>query len=161
MMARLVTLLPEPLSPTMPSVSPSPTPNDTPSTARTGGPSVRNSTCRSRISRSGSGMSLNGLKRVDMASPRTAVRGLITSSVSLVLQSWIEGVAQSVAEEIECEQRHTHRQRGKHEQPPKDFYRRDDLESFVREQPPRDVRRLHAKAEERQERLVKHHSRNR
>ena len=53
-MARFVTLLPLPLSPTRASVRPGATSNDTPSTARTTWPSVRNSTRRSRTSRMGS-----------------------------------------------------------------------------------------------------------
>ncbi len=50
----IVTLLPEPDSPTMPSVSPSETVNDTPSTARTTPSSVRKLTLRLRTSSSGS-----------------------------------------------------------------------------------------------------------
>ena len=49
----MVTLLPEPDSPTMPSVSPSYSVADTPSTARTTPSSVRNDTFRLRISSSG------------------------------------------------------------------------------------------------------------
>src|SRR6476659_1455687 len=49
-----VTLLPEPDSPTMPSTLPARMVNETPSTARTIPSSVRNETCRSRTSRSGS-----------------------------------------------------------------------------------------------------------
>src|ERR1700755_706200 len=48
-----VTLLPEPDSPTMPSVRPSSTENETPSTARTTPSAVRNLTSRSAISRRG------------------------------------------------------------------------------------------------------------
>ena len=50
----MVTLLPEPDSPTMPSVSPSARVRDTPSTAWTVPSSVRNETLRLRTSSSGS-----------------------------------------------------------------------------------------------------------
>ena len=50
----IVTLLPEPDSPTIPSTSPGETENETPSTARTMPSSVRKETCRSLTSRSGS-----------------------------------------------------------------------------------------------------------
>src|SRR5215472_13457077 len=50
----IVTLLPEPDSPTMPSVSPSATVKDTPSTALTTPSSVRKLTLRLRTSSSGS-----------------------------------------------------------------------------------------------------------
>src|SRR5215470_11802493 len=52
----IVTLLPDPDSPTMPRVSPSETVNDTPSTALTTPSSVRKLTRRSRTSSSGSFM---------------------------------------------------------------------------------------------------------
>ncbi len=48
-----VTLLPDPLSPTMPSVSPGPTVKDTPSTARTAPASVRKTVRRSSTSNTG------------------------------------------------------------------------------------------------------------
>ena len=54
----IVTLLPEPDSPTMPSVSPSDTENETPSTARTRPSSVLKLTLRLFTSSSGSLMSL-------------------------------------------------------------------------------------------------------
>jgi hypothetical protein len=50
---RAVTLLPEPLSPTMPSVSPGPTVKETPSTARTAPASVRKTVWRSLTSSTG------------------------------------------------------------------------------------------------------------
>src|SRR5712692_8706426 len=53
MIAMAVTLLPEPDSPTMPTISRGLTVNETPSTARTKPSSVRNETWRSRTSRSG------------------------------------------------------------------------------------------------------------
>src|SRR4051812_50230120 len=51
----IVTLLPEPDSPTIPSTSPWPSVNETPSTARTTPSSVLKETLRSRTSRSGGG----------------------------------------------------------------------------------------------------------
>ena len=60
-----VTLLPEPLSPTSPTVLPRGTSNDTPSTARSSPASVRNDTTRSRTSSSGE-------PRVERAGPRVS-----------------------------------------------------------------------------------------
>ena len=60
----IVTLLPEPDSPTMPSVSPSDTENETPSTARTSPSSVLKLTLRSFTSSSGSLMTLSPKGRV-------------------------------------------------------------------------------------------------
>src|SRR5260370_11019062 len=53
MIAIAVTLLPEPDSPTIPTISPGLTVKETPSTARTTPSSVRNETWRSRTSSSG------------------------------------------------------------------------------------------------------------
>ena len=50
----IVTLLPDPDSPTIPSTSPGETENETPSTAPTLPASVRKVTCKSRTSSSGS-----------------------------------------------------------------------------------------------------------
>src|SRR5215470_13296015 len=62
----IVTLFPDPDSPTIPTTSPSPTVNETPSTARTIPSSVRNETCRSLTSRRGSaGTSRLTLRRAD------------------------------------------------------------------------------------------------
>src|SRR5204862_4287946 len=62
----IVTLFPDPDSPTIPTTSPSPTVNETPSTARTIPSSVRNETWRSLTSRRGSaGISGPNLRRAD------------------------------------------------------------------------------------------------
>src|SRR5579863_4492715 len=53
--ARIVTLFPQPLSPTMPTTSPGKTSKLTPSTARTMPSSMRKDTCRLRTRSSGSG----------------------------------------------------------------------------------------------------------
>src|SRR5205823_878081 len=68
--ASMLTLLPEPDSPTIPSVSPGKTSEVTPSTAWTIPSSVLNSTVRSRIERTGSGTnSLSRIERVSQAVP--------------------------------------------------------------------------------------------
>src|SRR5436309_13896507 len=62
----IVTLFPDPDSPTIPTTSPSPTVNEPPPTARTIPSSVRNETCRSLTSSSGSeGISGPTLRRAD------------------------------------------------------------------------------------------------
>ena len=53
MIARTVADLPQPVSPTTPTVSPVPTENETPLTACTVRRRLRNCTCRSRTSSSG------------------------------------------------------------------------------------------------------------
>src|SRR5215218_6126658 len=69
----------------------------------------------------------------------------------------VERVAQAVAEEVEREERQRHRHAGEDELPGED---RDVLDALLREAPPRRVRRLHAEAEEREERLLQHHRRD-
>src|SRR4051812_12387765 len=65
----------------------------------------------------------------------------------------VEGVAQAVAEEVEGEERQRHRHAGEDELPRKD---RNVLYPFLRETPPRRVRSLHAKPQERKERFLEH-----
>src|ERR1700749_642172 len=65
----------------------------------------------------------------------------------------VEGVAQAVAEEVEGEESQRHRHAGEYQLPREDG---DVLYALLRETPPRRVRRLHAQAEERKERLLKH-----
>src|SRR5690349_2328716 len=61
----IVTLLPEPDSPTIPSTSPWPSVNETPSTARTIPSSVLKDTLRSRTSRRGGAVAVIGSGRPD------------------------------------------------------------------------------------------------
>src|SRR5262249_53649427 len=135
---RFVTLLPLPLSPTMPSVRPGSTSNDTPSTAATTPPSVRNSVRRSRTRR--------------IASPITSSLAR-ASTPSLVPEMRIERVAQSIAQEIETEKRYGERQTREHDHPREE---RHDGGAFVDERAPARLRRLHAEPEERQERFLQH-----
>src|ERR671934_2669489 len=88
----VLTLLPEPDSPTMPSVSPGYRSYDTPSTACTIPSSVLNSTTRSRIERTGSGTD-------------AALCG-------------IEGVAETVADEVDAEDDDDDHQAGEGDEPP-------------------------------------------
>src|SRR5947209_14080381 len=113
----MLTLLPEPDSPTIPSVSPGNTSYVTPSTACTTPSSVLNSTVRSRIERIGSGT--YPLRR-------------------------IERVAQSVADEVDAEHDEHNRKAWERHEPP--VVGRDVL-TVCDQLPERGRRRLDAEAE--------------
>src|SRR5262249_16653866 len=147
---RFVTLLPLPLSPTMPSVRPGSTSNDTPSTAATTPPSVRNSVRRSRTRRIASPItsSLARASTLSLARPSTS---------SFMPEMRIERVAQSVAEEIETEKGKGEGQTRKDEHPREE---RHDGGALVDERAPARLWRLHAEPEERQEGFLQHDGRH-
>src|SRR5438874_9737544 len=95
---RVLTLLPEPDSPTIPSVSPGKTSYEMSSTAWTIPSSVLNSTTRSRIDRTGSGTTGSG---TDSTLRR------------------VESVAQPVADEVDAQHDQHDRQAREHRQPPR------------------------------------------
>src|SRR6266576_150967 len=94
-MERAVTLLPQPLSPTMPSVRPGRTSKLAPSTALVMPSSAKKNVCRSRTLSSGSSVS-NGSDAV-----------------------WVGSITQAVAQEIEGQNDDDHRHGG-HQQPGRD-----------------------------------------
>src|SRR5437870_4692534 len=91
---RKVTLLPEPDSPTTPSVSPGETVNETPSTALTRPSSVSKCTLRSLTSRSGSGTPLRPPALLKWRRPNRAWR-------SSVPHAWIQIGVHDVDEQVE------------------------------------------------------------
>src|ERR1700745_3102517 len=95
----MVTLLPDPDSPTIPSTSPFSSVMSTPSTARTIPPCDGNATDRFSISRSG-------------------IRSPFNSDHALSLELGIERVTQSVAEKVEGQHGYEDRQARKRDDPP-------------------------------------------
>src|SRR5205085_5101010 len=131
MTVRNDTLLPEPDSPTTPSVSPRATEKETPSTAFTRPSSVGKLTCRSLTSRSCSGT----------GSPALRLRALLLR---------VERVAQPVTEEVHTQHDDQDREAREPHEPGRDEHlalRR------VQEVPPRRRRRLDPEPEEREHRL--------
>src|SRR5262245_43864343 len=129
-MERAVTLLPQPLSPTAPSVAPGARSKLTPSTAFT----VPSSWWKYVLS------------------PRTDKRGSARSAAI-----GIRGVPEAVAQEIERHDRHDHRQGGEHE-PGRDRHRLDVL-GLLQQHAPADRGRTQAEAEEGQRGLAHDHGR--
>ena len=125
-----VTDLPQPDSPTMPSVSPRASSNDTPSTARTTPSSVSNWVCRSRTS-------------------RIAFTAAVTSS----RQPRVEPVAQPVAQKVHRQHGDGEERAGNQDGPGRDLEEGAALGDDVA--PARHFRR-HAGAQEAQARLDQH-----
>src|SRR6185503_8943205 len=129
---RHATDFPDPDSPTMPSVSPRSSWNETSLTARTTPCRVWNAVRRPLTSRS--------------ATPLVPGR------------AHVERIAQAVAHEVERKERQRE-ERGGIEQQPRRFLHH--LCALLDEKAPGGHRRLHAEAEEAEERLEQHHRRNR
>src|SRR4051794_40788327 len=125
MIESAVTLLPQPDSPTMPSVSPGETSNDTPSTARVTPSSVKKNVARSRTER----------------------RGVISHPPR---EARVEAVAQAVAEEVHGEHHDGERDAGCEDRPGGAGEKQPRLRDHVA--PGRDLGRR-ARAEEGQRRL--------
>src|SRR5512137_122468 len=128
MTAANVTLLPEPDSPTTPRHSPGRTSRSTPSTAVTTPERVAKRTTRPRIASSGA------------AAP-------FGPGARSVLEAGIEGIAQSLARDVDREHQDQDRQAGKGADPPGVEH---EFASVGHHRTPRGRRRLHAEPEERQ-----------
>src|SRR4051812_10314778 len=123
MMLVAVTDFPHPDSPTMPSVSPSPTSNVTPSTANTTPARVKN-----RVSRSctwSTGLTARKPTKGFSSWPATIfpltladVTALlpVATLLRLVVALWIECVAKTITKERETKHRHADRQNGEQQQ---------------------------------------------
>src|SRR5581483_8576296 len=150
--AIVLTLLPEPDSPTIPSVSPGKTSYEMPSTAWTMPSSVRNSTARSRIDRSGSAaiyaLTLRSAPESAAHFPGAPRNISCTSGTNSPLLR-VERVAQPVADEVDADHDDHEHEAGQHGQPP--FLR--ELLAAGDELAERRRRVGDAEAEEREERL--------
>src|SRR2546426_2824533 len=138
-----VTDLPHPDSPTMPSVSPWSSSNDTPSTARTTPSRVKNCVCRSVTARSCAN-----------APPPEVARSLAT----LELHARVEGIAQPVAHEGKRQQDDGNAECRQQDRP---WRRREHDESIEDHGSPRRGGRADADAQERKRRLGEHRAGNR
>src|SRR5882672_4747606 len=134
--ARMVTLLPQPLSPTTPSTWPGMTSKLVPSTARTSPSSRANETLRSRTESSG-------------------VWSALTASSMAI---GVGGIAQTVAHKVQGEHRDDDHQAGQ-EQPGRKGQGVDVLR-FLQEHAPAAGRRADAEAQERERGLVDDHHRD-
>src|SRR5215831_12396148 len=123
-----VTLFPQPLSPTMPSVLPGITSKVVPSTALVVPSSWKKLVRRSRTERSGTG------------------------SIATILEVRVRGVADTVAHEVEGEHRDNDGEGG-NEQPRRDDQRLDVLR-VLQQHAPADRRRPQSQPEERERRLA-------
>src|SRR5438874_576783 len=141
-----VTDLPQPDSPTRPSVSPASRLKVTPSTARTTPSRVKNCVLRSWTSSS-------GMRRDH--SPPTMRDSLLR--LDLELHPRVEGVPQAVTEEREREHDDRDADRRQEHRPSR---RREHDEALVDHDPPRRCRRLDADAVERKHGLREHRARD-
>src|SRR5215475_9444398 len=148
-----VTDLPEPDSPTMPSVSPLPTWISTCCTALTMPRRVVNSTVRSWTSSSGwavMGDSTRAVRhpKIRKTTPCKVAKGWrgIESGQPLRPPLRIDDVAQAVAEQVETEHRDHQRKTGEQRDPP--FARHHEASAFGDHDAPFRRRRPHAKADE-------------
>src|SRR5262245_45384128 len=145
---RAVTLLPQPLSPTIPRVAPGYRSKLTPSTAFTVPSSCAKYVFRSRTERSGS-------RRVD-----ATVLTLATPPGPLRLSSiGIGGVAQTIAEEVEGHDGDDHWY-GRNHEPWGDGHGLDVL-GLLQQHPPADGRRTQAETQEAERGLADDHGRQR
>src|SRR5580704_15210198 len=135
--AFIVTLLPQPLSPTMPSTCPGMTSKLVPSTARTNPSSSAKDTFRSRTESSGVEVSA-------FTAPSMTVR--------------VGGIAQPVAHEVEGEHGHDDDE-GRGQEPGGERQGLDVLR-LLQEHAPADGRRADAETQERERRLVDDHHRD-
>src|SRR5216684_3580322 len=140
-----VTDFPQPDSPTMPRVSPAPTSNVTPSTARTTPSRVKNCVCRS----------LTSSNDMRAAHPFPKVRQSLVSNLDL--HPRVEGVPQPVSEEREGQHHDADAEGRQQDRPGRS---REDHEPFVDHDAPGRCRRLDADTEERQRRLGEHRARD-
>ena len=109
-MLRIVTLFPQPLSPTSPTISPLRTSRLTPLTARVVPAIERKLTWRSRIS---STLSESGTEFIGL---RSGGQGRYKIEMDQKLEYGVKGVAQPVADEIEGEDGR-HDKEGRRDQP--------------------------------------------
>src|SRR4051794_20314781 len=146
-MASELTLFPDPDSPTMPTVSFSSMSKVSESTARTSPSSVGKLTERSRTESSGPLVA----PFVDSTTRPAGSMGLRSAGTSVALALGIEGVAQTVADEVHCQYREQDHDSGRIQ---KVRLRGPDVALGVGQHvPPRRLRWLHAEAQERQRRL--------
>src|SRR5215468_2526707 len=113
---RHVMLLPEPDSPTRPSVSPSPSAKETPSTARIVPQRVTRCVRRSRTSRTGV---VIARLQMPLQSPAcAALSGVARCAASQLAKLGVEGVAEPVAQKIEGEDDEEDGEAGEERGPP-------------------------------------------
>src|SRR2546425_2898965 len=145
MSERAVTVLPQPDSPTSPSVSPAASSKDTPSTARTTPSRVKNCVCRSLTARSSG---------TPLPFPSKAAE---STGQCLGLHPRVERVAKAVADEGEGQHDDRDAERWKQDRPGRG---REDHESLVDHHAPGRRWRLDPDTEERQRRLGEHRARD-